>query len=139
MATTHHGCRAKNAPTPSRRRRRDHTRAPSPSTPCTWKTFFAKSSPINLTSVIGRSPLVRRSRPSPWHIDAIRGPSNASIQSSVDTGLRGVMDCFPPDCDPGDRCVVSARGLAAAAHRGCAGLPARIVRGTAVGLRALVD
>src|SRR5258707_13700255 len=46
---------------------------PDPSAPCVWKTVFARSSPIVLTSPTDASFAVVCSTPPLWHFDAVRG------------------------------------------------------------------
>src|SRR5262245_6198910 len=56
------------------------TTAPTASTPCTWNTDFAISSPIVLTSHMDGSPQCGVLDATPlWHFDAVeRAPSTAS-------------------------------------------------------------
>ena len=49
------GSPAKNATTSLRRRRRRSTVRPAASTPCTWKIFFARSSPMTSTAIFASS------------------------------------------------------------------------------------
>jgi hypothetical protein len=74
----HGGSWAKYAKTRARRSARQTTVSPTASTPCTWNTFFARSRPIVLTSLMdGSRPLVSLTTQL-WHIDAVRGPSTPS-------------------------------------------------------------
>jgi len=59
--------------------------APAASTPCTWKTGLAKSSPIIVTWM---APDARAAYPT-WHTDAVRGPPPKRRE-----GSRGLL-AFP--------------------------------------------
>src|ERR671911_2332177 len=73
MATKHLGCPAKNASSCPRRSFLRKTTAPDGSAPCAWKTAFARSRPIVLTSPTDASFAVVCSTPPLWHLDAVGG------------------------------------------------------------------
>ena len=87
----------------------NHCLAGRISTLCTWKTFFARSKPIVLTSLMdGSRPLVSLTTQL-WHIDAVRGPSTpqnrlsgAMLRSSGEASEAGHLET-------GGQCRRSAR------------------------------
>ena len=70
MPIRHGGSFSKNGKTRDRRSWRRITTVPSSSTPWTWKTFFARSRPIVVTSILGGSPIGGYQTTSMAHCDA---------------------------------------------------------------------
>src|SRR5918995_229706 len=82
MATKHLGCPAKNASSCPRRSFLRKTTAPDGSAPCAWKTAFARSRPIVLTSPTDASFAVVCSTPPLWHLDAVGGVHTIALGNS---------------------------------------------------------
>src|SRR4030095_11371864 len=78
----------KYANTCERRSVRRTKTSPAPSTPCTWKTFFAKTSPIVLTLFMDGLRSLVLAITQPWHIDAVRGPSTPSMTDAAESTMR---------------------------------------------------
>src|SRR3954454_17477878 len=87
IPTRQRGSFQKNASNCARRSCSRTTVAPSASTPCTWKTCFAKSNPTVVISPMDGSLFAGCfEQPALWHLDAARGPSTPSFDHLVGGG-----------------------------------------------------
>lgn len=71
--------------TPSRRSRFLRTTRPSASAPCSWKTFFARSSPTVAIAIVNLPRLDQTSTLIHWHVDAVTGGRSSHLILFVST------------------------------------------------------
>src|SRR5262245_17803652 len=98
MPTRHGGSLAKNANTSLRLSLRATTTLPSASTPWTWNTFFARSSPMVVIVVMDGSSLVIRHQRSLYGTSMpSEAPSTSSrTASNLDRRRPAELVCFTP-------------------------------------------